>query len=128
MRSIPFRPPIHLVAATAMAVAGFASYQGVDHFVLSKADHPYVGANEPGTNGHGNGNGNNGNGYGNGGPSTPVKHETGPSTSTTVHTEPGPTTSTTKPYGTGPYTLTTKPYEPRPTTSTTKPFVCPAST
>jgi hypothetical protein len=124
MRPFRFRPPIHLAAAAAFAVAGLASYQGVDHLVLAKSGPSSAGANEPSGSST----------------STTVHHEpTGSSTSTTVHTEPPPSststsTSTTihhEPTGsststtihhepTGSSTSTTVHHEPPATTSTTK--------
>src|SRR5437867_3182815 len=82
-----YRPPVHLVVAAATAVAGLASYQGVDHLVLAKANHASDGANGPG------------NGPTGSSTSTTIHHEptgssTSSSTSTTVHTEPPPSSST----------------------------------
>jgi len=125
------------MAAAAVAVAGVASYQGVDHLVLAKANRPFASVNEPGHTGDG--------------PavttSTTVKHETGSTTSTTVHAEaPKPPTSTTVKPGEPPKpptSTTVKPGEPPkpttttikrteppkpPTTSTTKPAGPPPST
>jgi hypothetical protein len=102
------------MAAAAVAVAGVASYQGVDHLVLAKANRPFAGVNEPGHTGDGPGVTT----------STTVKHEPGSSTSTTVHTEvPKPPTSTTVKPGEPPKpptSTTVKPGEPpKPTTTTT---------
>jgi hypothetical protein len=121
MRAFRFRPPVNLAVAAAVAVAGLASYQGVDHLVLAKHGHSWAGSNEVGTSSS---------------TSTTVHHEpTGSSTSTTVHHEPPPSTSSTtaphEPTGssttttihrepTGSSTSTTAHYEPPLTTSTTK--------
>jgi hypothetical protein len=123
MRPFRFRPPIQLVTAAAVAVAGLASFQGVDHLVLAKANHPYAGATEPGhgpttsTTVHHEPTGSS--------TSTTIKHEPPPpsTTSTTVHHEPPPSTSTTIHHEpTGSSTSTTIHHEPPPsTTPTTKP-------
>ena len=121
MRPIRFRPPVHLIAAAAVAVAGVASLQGVDHLALAKSNHPYADTTEPGHTGDGPG----------ATTSTTKPKDTRPTTSTTKPAEPtGPTSTTIKP-GEPPHptTSTTKPKEPpRPTSTTTKPTEPPRPT
>src|SRR3954463_15566826 len=111
MRPIRFRPPVHLVAAAAVAVVGIGSYRGGDPLVLARADSPFGGVNEPGHTGDGPGVTT----------STTKPKEPRPTTSTTVHTEP-PTSTTVKP-SEPPKPPTSTPAKandpPKPPTSTT---------
>jgi hypothetical protein len=116
MRPIRVRLPVHLLAAAAVATAGFAAYQGVDRLVLAKNSGVSLGTTDDGTGGVAP-------------TSTTVSPEPEPTTSTTAVPAPPPTTSTTKAKEYPPTTKAKpKEYAPKTTPTTKRKEYPPAST